>query len=438
MYRTIIEKLKLWQAKEDRMPLILLGARQIGKTYVLEEFGKSAYKKYHIFNFEENKELYKFFNGNLNPQTIIDKIQIELEIEINIQDDLVIFDEIQECPNAITSLKYFCEKMPELNLIAAGSLLGVRLGTVSFPVGKVELMNMQSMSFGEFLLAANSKLYKIWNELSINQTVDETYHKKLFEYFKHYLITGGMPKVVKTYIKLKDNLSKAFTEVEDMQKNIIQTYYADMGKHSGKENSMHLQRVFENIPEQLARSEDQSSKRYKFKGVIPRKKQYSDLINVIDWLETAGLIYNVKIVEQAKLPLSAYSKYNIFKLYLFDIGLLKSLSQIKTADILNYNLGQYKGYLVENFVLQEFIYRTAGRERFFSWQENTAEIEFLCDIDGKLIPIEVKSGSRTKAKSLASYINKYDPEYGIILSGANTEIKSKVRKYPLYLASRVL
>jgi predicted AAA+ superfamily ATPase len=328
--------------------------------------------------------------------------------------------------------------MPELDLIAAGSLLGVRLGAVSFPVGKVELMNMQPMSLGEFLLAANPKLYKIWNELDISQPLDETYHKKLFEYFKHYLIVGGMPKAIQTYIKLKDNLAKAFTEVEDIQKDIIRTYYADMAKHAGKVNSMHLQRVFENIPEQLAKTEDQSTKRYKFQGVIPKKKQYSDLINVIDWLEATGLIHNVKILEHAALPLSAYSKYNIFKLYLFDIGLLKSLSKVKTAEILDYSLGQYKGYLVENFVLQEFVYSKAGDEKFYAWQGNAAEIEFLCDIDGKLVPIEVKSGSRTKAKSLASYINKYDPEYGIILSGANTEIKPKVRKYPLYLASKVL
>ncbi len=440
MYRTITNKLIKWSNKSDRMPLMLYGARQIGKTHSLLEFAEKEFKNYIYINFEKEKDAQNFFAGNLEPKKIIAEISLKKEISIDSKTDLIIFDEIQECPNAITSLKYFCENLNELRVIAAGSLLGVKLGEVSYPVGKVEILHMQPMSFEEFLYANDHKqLIKIWQNLNLKEgEISATAHDLFWELFKSYLIVGGMPKAVNTFFKHKNDLNQAYEQVTKVQESILETYYADIGKHCGKENSMHIRRIFENIPEQLSREQSESSSRFKFQGIIPKKKQYKELIGSIDWLEAAGLIHKIYLAHTAATPLIAYKKENFFKLFIFDVGLLRTLSSIDPIQILNYDFGSYKGYLVENFVLQEFIYQTAGRERFFSWQENTAEIEFLCDIDGKLVPIEVKSGSRTKAKSLASYINKYDPEYGIILSGANTEIKPKVRKYPLYLASKIL
>jgi predicted AAA+ superfamily ATPase len=326
--------------------------------------------------------------------------------------------------------------LPQLHLIAAGSLLGVKLSSVSFPVGKVNLLTMSPMSFGEFLQANDSKLYQYFAKIDIeNPSIDDFYHEKLWQEFKYYLIVGGMPKVVNEFVAHRSDLSKALALVEEVQAELLNTYYADIAKHSGKANAMHVQRILLNIPAQLAKAADGNSSRYHFKNVIEGKKQYSELIDSIDWLEAAGLIHKIKILDNINQPLMAHTKENFFKLYLFDLGILRALSKLDPSTILDYNFGTYKGYIAENFVLQQFVHASLAKESFYSWKENEAEIEFVRDIKGKIVPYEVKSGHRTQSKSLASFVKKYSPEKFYILSAQKPFIdKSGLHKMPIYLA----
>ncbi len=436
MRRKILEKLQNWKTSPNKKPLLLFGARQVGKTYILKEFGKS-FANFHLINFEQNKTAHHAFGLNLDPKTIIEKLEIDLKIKIH-PNDLLIFDEIQECPNAITSLKYFCEDLPAQAVVAAGSLLGVRIAETSFPVGKVDMLYMQPMSFEEFLLARQEdKLYQLIEETKLLDPKTNIAHERLWNIFKEYLIVGGMPKVVDEFIQNLDNPSNAFDKAIIEQEKIINAYYIDIGKYCGKENSMHIRRILENIPEQLAQRQDGNSGRYRFKGVIPRKNQYRDLVSSIDWLEAAGLAYRVQLLDHISQPLPAYSKENIFKLYLFDVGILRALSRLDYNQILQYDFGTYKGYIAENFVLQELIYTTEGRKKFFSWGQNTAEIEFLLDSKDGIIPIEVKSGNNLKSKSLYAYAQRYEPKHIVILSGKVIAANDYAIKYPLYLTYKL-
>ena len=436
MRRKILEKFEKWKVDPKRMPLLLFGARQVGKTYILEEFGKS-FENFHLINFEKNKVAHNAFSGNLDPKTIIQKLEIDLKIQIQ-KDDLLIFDEIQECPTAITSLKYFCEDLPSQAVVAAGSLLGVRIVETSFPVGKVDMLYMQPMSFEEFLLAKQEeKLHQLLQETNLNEHKTNIAHERLWDIFKEYLIVGGMPKAVKEFTDNYDNLANAYDKAILEQEKIINAYYIDIGKYCGKENAMHIRRILENIPEQLAQRQDGNSGRYKFKGVIPRKDQYSELVGSIDWLEAAGLVHRVQLLEHIDQTLPAYSRENFFKLYIFDVGLLRYLSRLDYNQILQYDFGTYKGYIAENFVLQELIYASEGRKKFFSWSQNTAEIEFLLDSRQGITPIEVKSGGNLKSKSLYAYSKRYEPKSMVILSGRSITTDEYLIKYPLYLSYKL-
>ncbi len=436
MKRSISRRLLEWKESIGRKPLLILGARQIGKTHSLKELGRS-FDNYHLINFEENKLAKLAFAGNLNPKEILTNLELNLKIKIK-PNDLIILDEIQECPEAITSLKYFCEGMSSQAIAAAGSLLGVRVSEASFPVGKIEILHMQPMSFEEFLFARDPQLHQIFLDTKIQTQLNNLVHESLWELFKEYLIVGGMPKAVDEFINYIDDKAKAFQKASKEQEQILKTYYLDIGKHCGKENSMHIQRIFENIPEQLARNQNNKSNRYLFKGVIPKKDRYKDLVGIIDWLEAAGLIHRVAILDHIERPLPAYSKENLFKLYLFDIGLLRALSRLDYREILRYDFGTYKGYLVENFVLQELIYASHGERKFFSWSQNTAEIEFLLETEDEVIPVEVKSGLNVKSKSLYSFAKRYSPSQLILLSGQNHHHNPPLLKIPLYLSARIL
>lgn len=436
MFRLAITELQQWKEKKGRKPLIIRGARQVGKTYLLQEFGSKFFPKYHYINFEKNQRARKIFVEDLDPKRIISELEIILDKTIDPLHDLLIFDEIQDCPNALTSLKYFQEDIPHMAVIGAGSLLGVRLQGVSFPVGKVDFLNMYPMNFHEFLMALEEKkALAILAKTNENSTLPEVLHDHLWQRFKWYLVVGGLPEVVKTFLSKKEKLFEAFASVRSTQQFLINSYLADMSKHAGKVNALHLERLWHSIPDQLAQSDNESTKRFKFKEAVPGINRYSDLVGVIDWLEAAGLIIKVKIAHSAKLPLSAFTKENIFKLFVFDIGILGALSQLLPQTILDQNFGCYKGYIAENFVAQEFIAK--GALSLYSWEEKTAEIEFLRDIQGKIIPVEVKSGLQTKAKSLSIFCEKYQPPYAIIFSGKNMHTpRDAIRRYlPLYLTS---
>lgn len=435
MKRAIFDRLKAWKDAERRKPLILRGARQVGKTYILEEFGRTFFFKSHYFNFEKSKKLFSAFEDDIDPKTVIQKLSFLVDVPINPKTDLLIFDEIQECPRALTSLKYFEEEMPEMAICSAGSLLGVHLGPVSFPVGKVNILSMYPLSFREFLEAiGEERSLPYLDEAISTKKISEFIHAHLWERLKWYFITGGLPEVVATFSQAKDNLYEACKRVRTLQNEIILMYMADMAKHSGKVNAMHLDRLWHSIPEQLGKSQDGSAKKFTFKDAVAGLNRYDRLAGAIDWLEKAGLIIKVLIVNSGNLPFSAYSKENTFKLFFFDIGILGALSNLEPRDILQQDYGSYKGYFAENFVAQEFL--CYGQKNLYCWQENTAEVEFLRQQDSKAIPIEVKSGGVTHAKSLHIFAEKYNSPYRVIFSGNNIQMneKSGVFRYPLYLA----
>ena len=434
MQRKMMNRLVEWKQEIPRKPLLLKGVRQVGKTHLLKEFGRLHFPKCHYFNFEKEPRLAKIFEPDLVPRRILSELSFYLDQPINIEKDLVIFDEIQELPPALTSLKYFQEECSELHLCCAGSLLGLHLSPGSFPVGKVTFETLRPMSFEEFLIANHDKALPTLQKLTSKDKISEMMHEHLWDQLKRYFVVGGLPEVVATYCEHKDDLFDAFSRVRKKQDDLLNSYYADIAKHSGKVNAMHIDRVFRSVPAQLSQVQDGSVTRFKFRGIVPGVTHYDRLAGAIDWLEATGLAIKVHIVNTGHLPFKGHSKENIFKLLLFDVGILGSMDGLPPKVILDSSYGSYKGYFAENFVAQELI--CSGKETLFSWQNQKAEVEFLLEIDGQAVPIEVKSGSVTKAKSLKIFSEKYKPPYQVIFSGRPMDIAPGRNKhyYPLYLA----
>jgi predicted AAA+ superfamily ATPase len=431
MQRLAMDQLKVWKENPTRKPLILRGARQVGKTYLLKQFGEAEFPNYHYINFEEDQQAGQLFERNLDPERILNDLQLYLEKPIEQQTDLVIFDEIQRCPKALTSLKYFREKIPELALCAAGSLIGIYLSWDSFPVGQVTFLGLYPMTFEEFLLETGRQQFvtllreQIWKE-----PLPEIAHTKLWDLWKRYLITGGMPEVIEQYRKQQDNLLQILQKVQEIQKDLINTYMADIAKHSGKTNAMHIERLWRNVPAQLARSLDGSATKFKFKDAIPGYRGYERLAAPIDWLEKTGLILKTSIIENARIPLYGNTVDNRFKLYLLDVGLLGAMNGILPTAYLDFDFSSYKGYIAENFVAQELV--AAGYQNLFCWEGRTSEVEFLIEVDNQIMPVEVKSGHITKSKSLTVYEERYQPKHSFILSGNNIRHSGQRSYIPIY------
>lgn len=438
MKRTIYQKLVEWKDSPKRKPLLLKGARQVGKTYLLEEFGKNEFQNTFYLNFEKNKSLAKIFSLNLDPQRIINEISLHFKKEIHLEQDLLIFDEIQACSEALTSLKYFCEEMPSAYIACAGSLLGVYLSPVSYPVGKVDKLYLHPMSFGEFLLATgDEEMFTFLNNLTTESAISEYVHESLWEKLKSYYIVGGLPEVVSIFVQNIENPFVAYQKARQKQHDLIEDYYADIAKHSGKVNAMHIRRIWQSVPEQLASTQDGSAKKYKFRDAVPGIDRYSKLVDAIDWLENAGLVLKIHIVSDSKIPLKAYKKENSFKLVLFDIGILGAMCDLDPETILSHDYGSYKGYFAENYVASALAYRDV--QDLYCWEGKSSEVEFIRQIHGKLIPYEVKSGWVTQSKSLKVYQEKYNPDYRVILSAKNMMVDTAhhFHHYPLYLASNL-
>lgn len=437
MRRQFYIQLKAWSQSKDRKPLILSGVRQCGKTYLLEAFGANEFPQTHYFNFEQSPLLTEIFEPDLDPKRIVNELTLRTKTNINVETDFVIFDEIQACPKALTSLKYFQEDMPALALASAGSLLGVSLTPISYPVGKVNLLHLYPMSFIEFLEALReNQLAEFLINFKIDSRIPQIIHQQLWEFLKWYFIIGGLPEIVLKFSQQRDNLYEAFTSARIRQQELILMYYADMSKHAGNENTMHLARVWENIPQQLAQKQDGSAGKFKFKGVVPGIDRYRYLAGALDWLKAAGLTIQIPIVNKAQIPLKAFTQENRFKLYMFDVGILGALSRLEPQSILNYDYGSYKGYFAENFIAQEFF--AAGHTDLYSWQIGRNEVEFLRTENSEILPIEVKSGWVTRARSLQAFVDRYQPPYRTIMSAKPFEISHDrlVHLYPLYLASR--
>ena len=438
MKRLLTSKLIEWKNKKIRKPLILQGARQVGKTWLLKNFGKKEFKKVYHLDFEKDKKTFvRIFENDLSPIEILNNISLFLEENIDIENDLLIFDEIQNIPRALTALKYFCEDMPKLALCAAGSLLGISFLDESYPVGKIEYLTLHPMNFEEFLLNyGNNKLYNAFKDGINKKEVNPFIHEKLIKLLREYYVTGGMPESLNFFFKNKNVNSNIYNEIREIQKNLVISYMRDINKHSGKTNALHIETIFNNIPMQLARNFDDSVQRYKFKGIISNKKGYNELRNPIDWLLKAELIIKVKIANKAELPLKFFSKDNLFKLYLFDIGILGAMLELPPATII---LGDYaitKGFFIENFVMTEM--KSISANELYSWSERNSEIEIIYESDGKIFPIEVKSGLRTKTKSLTQFIKKYNPSTAIVLSEKKISyINDEKKLIPLYYASHI-
>ena len=316
--------------------------------------------------------------------------------------------------------------------------LGVKLSTGSFPVGKVEFFHLYPMTFKEFLTALDqAMLLEAVSAYVPGKSIPEIAHPMLWELLKEYFITGGMPQIVSAYRELRENRVAAMNRVRKLQRALVESYFKDFAKHSGKINSMHIVSVFENIPMQLAGNMDGSVKRFRFKDVIPKKKSFSALEGPITWLEQAGLANKVKVCNRADLPLETFCKANIFKLFIFDTGLLGCMLDLPVAAIVDEDYGISKGYFAENFVAQELT--AAGITNLYSWTERNSEIEFLKTDGEAIVPVEVKAGSRVQAKSLGQYIKKYAPNQAIILSKKLSSQKSDspVAFVPLYLAGDI-
>lgn len=436
MKRTVTDFLNGWKTSANRKPLILRGARQVGKTYILKEFGSAAFPSYHYVNFEKDERLGRIFERDLKPDRILDELQFYLDRPIDRRRDLVILDEIQRSPRALTSLKYFSEEMPEMALCAAGSLLGVALQPDSFPVGKIQFLDMYPLSFDEFLDGVGKeRLAELIRKHDLTQPFPETAHEQLWGLWKHYLVVGGLPDAVNHYRERQENLYEAVQAIRKAQRDLLEAYLADMAKHSGKSNALHIEKLWRNVPAQLARVQNGSAGKFKLREGIPGIRGYERLSAPLDWLECANLLIRTSIIDAVGVPLSGYVKENRFKLYFFDVGLLGTASGIAPATFLNYDFGSYQGYVAENFVAQEL--RAAGDKTLFCWQGRTAEVEFLLEREGEVVPVEVKSGWVTQSKSLKVYIERYRPPKVYILSANNISQRNIVRYLPLYAAGRL-
>lgn len=431
MEREITNALDEWKITFPRKPLLLKGARQVGKTYILKDFGRRQFSHFYYLNFEENKSLIKYFTGDLKPASLIEQLQFHLGAEIDIRNDLLIFDEIQSCPPALTSLKYFNEELPDLAICAAGSLLGVSLNDESFPVGKVTFLDMWPMSFLEYLKGlGENMLAERLGDYSEGQILPEAAHEKLWEIWKTYLVVGGLPEAVKMFSEHRSNKFTAVQVVRKIQKDLENSYMADIAKHSGKINAMHIERLWQNIPAQLARTQDGTAPKFTFKDAVPGIRGYERLVGPLDWLERAKLAMRSFVVEKAGMPLSAYRKENQFKLYFFDTGMLASVSGLPPEAIMQYGYGSYQGYVAENFVAQELI--AAGSNKLYCWQGRTSEVEFLLETSKGCVPCEVKSGKVTHSKSLSVYEERFQPERSFILSARNGGCNENRCFIPIY------
>ncbi|HCH23515.1 MAG TPA: AAA family ATPase [Oceanospirillaceae bacterium] len=433
MQRQLLADLQAWKQQKERKPVLVDGARQVGKSYLVHTlFGSQSFNRVVTIDFLAQPQLSDLFSGSLDPDVLIRNIEITFGIIFEPTEDLLFFDEIGECQNALTSLKFFAEQKQHYFIAASGSNLGL---LKSFPVGKVEWLTLRPMCFDEFLLACgNTRLYEAYQQLDRTLTV----HHLLWSCLLDYYYVGGMPEAVSVWVaEDKGPIQSRIKAVNSIHQQLISGYVKDFGKYSGATNALHIETVFRSVPKKLSNYVDDSVKRFTFKDVIEKKKSYVQLRGPINWLEATKLISkNYPIQCEPVVPLMALRSENLFKVFMFDVGLLGHLLGLTYADQLNQSW-TYKGYLAENFVHNELVNQT--NDVTYSWTERNAELEFILRDDaGNIFPVEVKSGNRTKAKSLKSYIERYGPEKTVKLIGsAGGTQASNHLTVPIYYASRL-
>ena len=431
--RDIERSLESWKDNPKRKPLIIMGPRQVGKTTLIQAFGKAKFEDLAYFNFELNQEIHEFFKFNKEPKRIIENLSLFRGKVIDKTKSLIVFDEIQECPEALTALKYFEENNEQYNLIAAGSLLGITLGPKrSFPVGKVEFLDLHPLTFEEYLKNTDDQLYQSYNHFlnlkSINK-IPNAFFEPLLAKFKNYLICGGMPEPASLFSETKD-LSKS----QKYQNEILRSYKLDFAKHSTPTLANRVLYVWNSISSQLAKE----NKKFLYKAIKEgaRAREYE---SAITWLQQAGIIHLVFNVNKPSLPLSAYRDLSTFKMYLLDVGLLMRLSQLNPSTLLNGDLlfQEFKGSFVENYVAQSLAKLTGAPLNYWS-SNRTAEVDYLIEHENHIIPIEVKSGKAIRSKSLAEYNKKYQPKIRIRLSNLNLKREESFINIPIFYCDQIL
>ncbi len=425
MERKIYQNLLKWKNSDLRKPLILQGARQVGKTYIVNYFAGKEYANYVYCNFEKEKGLEDFF-CDLNPINIIRKLESYKRKEILPGSTLIIFDEIQACPKAVTSLKYFNEDANEYHIIALGSLLGVSVnrGNFSFPVGKVQFLTMYPMDFEEYLLAKGEEylIRQIKECYKENKPLDILFHKRSIEYYKEFLYIGGMPEVVENYIKNKNTEMARISQL-----TILEAYQNDMSKYNKQSEIPKTKIVYKNISTQLAKE----NKKFQYKYVKPGGRA-SEFEGAIEWLCLSGIASQLYRVEQIAIPLNSYRSLTDFKFYMNDVGLCCASQDIHFDDIQSDNtlLQNFKGGLTENYVFNQLV--ASGFALYYWTSGNQAEIDFISRIGEDIIPIEVKASDNTRSRSLSVYESRYAPKYSLRLSLKNFGLENGIKSVPLY------
>ena len=435
MERSALKELMSWKNKKNRKPLLVTGVRQCGKTYLIKEFGKNEFSDMAYFNFDGNEGLHAIFDYDFDTVRIIDELgSIVRGKRIIPGSTLVVFDEIQDCPRAIQALKYFCEDMPELHLIAAGSLLGfaLRKEGISFPVGKVDRIGMYPMSFEEFVVADGGQRYIDGiRKVSLERELSELYTVPLEKYLKNYYIVGGMPEAVQTWADTHD-----YKEVEAVQDRILKDYADDFGKHATPKNTAKIKLIWDAIPSQIARDNN--------KFIFSHVKQGArskDLEGALEWIVSAGIAGKLCMVQNPEIPLSGMADNTYFKVYMSDVGLLRRKANVNYRTILEGDAAyiHFKGALTENYVYTQL--KCMGIDSYFWRTKADAEIDFITDHEGVLLPIEVKSADNTKAKSLHLFCGRYQPKMAIRTSlknvGDSMDGETHVRSVPLYVLFRL-
>ena len=405
--------------------MVLKGARRVGKTWLMKEFGKNYYKSFVYFNFDEEDELKSIFETNRNPQRIIELLSMIAGEKIYPEDTMIIFDEVQECPEALNALKYFKEKANEYHVIAAGSLLGTLLAKPkSYPVGMVNLLDIFPLTFEEFLEATDAPLFAYYEGIHKEQQIEEIFHNRLLEAYNNYLIIGGMPECVSSWLKHKDP-----AKIAQIQRELIEVYENDFSKHNGKVNSGRILMVFRSIVTQLAKSNE------KFMyGAVKEGARARDFEEAIEWLVSAGMLNRIYNVSKLEHPLSAFDKLDQFKLFLFDTGLLKQMAGVDNSAILLKSTYQFKGPLTENYVLQQLRGQFDVMPRYFS--SRNGEIDFVLQCGMDIIPVETKGGEDKSAPTFKKYVADNHPQYAVRFSKMGYRKDGNITNIPLYLVGK--
>lgn len=424
MYRKIEEQLLEWK-KDYKMPFMLVGARQTGKTYIIEEFCKKNFDNYVYINLDKEENMASIFESTIDPDKIIEMIEIVKNININLENTVIFFDEIQKSERAITSLKYFCESDKPYKIICAGSLLGVKINRFgsSFPVGKVVIKYLYPMNFEEFLISLGEikLIEEIRKHYKSNEALLDPVHEKALDLYRKYLVLGGMPALINNF---KDNECNVSHVDFELQEQIITAYLADMNKYTENSEGIKNAQIYSSMPKQLARPNN--TFKYSIVSKDARKVRFE---SSVEWLLASSMLLKCDLADKNESPLKAFANEEKFKLYLSDTGLLRALSNLDYSEILLDRNEMFKGVLTENYVACELYPKS---KELYYYNFDKYEIDFLIKIDGNIIPVEVKSGKRTNSKSLNEYIKKYNPEYSIRISSKNFGFENNIKSVPLY------